>query len=282
MEFGEAESYRTLNQDVIAPRGRKSVLIEEPDITLLHMVRRHLSHCDVIEIGNREDLPNLIEQYQPVALIFDVQNDEEISGRLLLQEFPSRFDLPVIFVRLQGQLRNARALGVRNFLIKPIIREHLFEAIDHLEQVVQNILVVDDDPSLAELVSRMLEAGGGHYHPIKALGGAEALAILGRDPVDLVLLDWYMPEVTELNVLKEMMATPALADIPVIVISGKYPDTEISEDGQNLVLVRTGKSSVFETISYLDALVEILHLKGVSDVKSVRELSTAPADPPAS
>jgi CheY-like chemotaxis protein len=190
--------------------------------------------------------------------------------------------LPVIFVRLQGQLRNARALGVRNFLIKPVIREHLFEAIDNLGPVVQNVLVVDDDPSLAELVSRMLEAGGGHYRPVKALGGAEALAILRREPIDLVLLDWYMPEVAGLDVLREMMGTPSLADIPVIVISGRYPDTDTPKDGQNLILVRTGKSSVFETISYLDALVEILPLKGVTDGESFQESPAAQAGPPAS
>ena len=270
------------NQGVVASVGRKSVLIEEPDINLLHMVRRHLSHCDVIEIGNREDLPNLIEQHQPVALVVDLQDDKEISGRPQLEDFRSRLDLPVIFVRLQGQLRNARALGVRNFLIKPVIREHLFEAIENLGQVVQNVLVVDDDPSLAELVRRMLEAGGGHYRPVKALGGAEALAILRRDPIDLVLLDWYMPEVTGLDVLREMMGTPGLADIPVIVISGRYPNTDIPKDGQNLILVRTGKSSVFETISYLDALVEILPLQGVTDVKPVPELPAVQADPPAS
>ena len=262
--------------------GRKSVLIEEPDITLAHMVRRHLSHCDVIEIGNRENLPNLIEQYQPVALIFDLQGDEETSSRLALQESLSRFGLPIIFVQLQGQLRNARALGVQNFLIKPVIREHLFEAIDNLKQVVQNVLVVDDDPSLAELVSRMLEASGGHYHPVKALGGSDALTILRRQPIDLVLLDWYMPEVTGLDVLKEMLRTPGLADIPVIVISGRYPDADIPKDGQNLILIQTGKTSVFESISYLDALVEMLPLKGITDVRSVQESSAVQADPPAS
>ncbi|HLO17505.1 MAG TPA: ATP-binding protein [Anaerolineales bacterium] len=266
----------------VVPMGRKSVLIAEPDITLLHMVRRHLSHCDVIEIGNWENLPNLIEQYQPVALIIDLQDDQEISGRQPLQELPSGLDLPVIFVRLQGQLRNARALGVRNFLIKPVIREHLFEAIESLGRVVHNILVVDDDPSLVELVSRMLEAGGGHYHPIKALGGAEALAMLRRDSIDLVLLDWYMPEVAGLDVLREMKGTPGLADIPVIVISGRYPDTDIPKDGQNLILVRTGKSSVFETIDYLDALMDVLPMKGVTAAESVPESSTAQDGPPAS
>lgn len=277
-----SEALSQSNQGVVVPMGRKSVLIEEPDITLLHMVRRHLSHCDVIEIGNRENLSNLIEQYQPVALIIDVQDDEEISSRLSLQEFVASLDLPVIFVRLQGQLRNARALGVRNFLIKPVIREHLFEAIENLGQVVQNVLVVDDDPSLAELVSRMLEAGGGHYRPVKALGGAEALAILRRESIDLVLLDWYMPEVAGLDVLREMMETPGLAGIPVIVISGRYPDADVPRDGQNLILVQTGKSSVFETISYLDALVEILPLKGVTDGESAPELPAAQVGPPAS
>jgi signal transduction histidine kinase/CheY-like chemotaxis protein len=270
------------NRGLAAPMGRKSVLIEEPDITLLHMVRRHLSHCDVIEIGDRENLSNLIEQYQPVALIVDLQDDEEISSKLSPQEFPSKLDLPVIFVRLQGQLRNARALGVRNFLIKPVIREDLFEAIDNLRQVVQKVLVVDDDPSLAELVIRMLEASGGHYHPVKALGGAEALAILRREPIDLVLLDWYMPEITGLDVLREMMGTPALANIPVIVISGRYPDTDTPNDGQNLILIRTRKSSVFETISYLDLLVEILPLKGITDRGAVQESSATQAGPLAS
>ncbi len=267
------------NRSLTAPMGRRSVLIEEPDITLLHMVRRHLSHCDVIEIGNRENLPSLINQYRPAALIVDLQDDEEVSGWPSLQEFPSGLDLPVIFVRLQGQLRNARALGVRNFLIKPVIRENLFAAIDNLGQVVQNVLVVDDDPSLAELVCRMLETGGGPYRPVKALGGADALTILKRDPIDLVLLDWYMPEVTGLDVLREMMGTPSLADIPVIVISGRYPDTDTPKDGQDLILVQTGKSSVLETINYMDALVEIL---GVTDGEPVQVSPAAQVGPPAS
>jgi CheY-like chemotaxis protein len=158
----------------------------------------------------------------------------------------------------------------------------LFEAIENLGQAVHNILVVDDDPSLVELVSRMLESGGGQYHPVKALGGAEALAIIRRENIDLVLLDWYMPDVTGLELLQEMMGTPGLANIPVIVISGRYPETEISEDGQNFIHVRTGKSSVYETIGYTEALVEILALKGVTDVKSVQESLAAQAGPPAS
>jgi CheY-like chemotaxis protein len=128
----------------------------------------------------------------------------------------------------------------------------------------------------------MLEPSSNYYHPVKAFGGTEALAILRRESIDLVLLDWYMPEVGGLEVLQEMRETPNLADIPVIVISGRYPETEVPKAGQNLIVVRTGKSSVFEIIGYLEALVDILPLKGVIDVESVQESPAAPADPLAS
>ncbi len=79
-----------------------------------------------------------------------------------------------------------------------------------------------------------------------------------------------------------MKRTPDLAEIPVIVISGRYPDAETPKDGQELILIQTGKSSIFETIGYLEALVEMLPLKGVRDVESVQESPEALSGPPAS
>jgi DNA-binding response OmpR family regulator len=266
---------------VMAPSGRKIVLMVEPDTVLLHMIRRHLSHCEVIEIGLGADLQKLIEQYEPVALIIDQQADDN-SGCPPALELSIPLNLPVMVVRMQGQLGNARALGVRNFLIKPVIREQLFEAIDNLGHTVHCILIVDDDPSLVELVSRLLQAGSNEYRLLKALGGAEALAYLRYEPVDLVLLDWLMPEVNGLLVLQEMKRIPGLADIPVIVFSGEYPETIISKEGLDLRLIRSGKSSAFEMINYLEALVDVLPLQGVNDLGAARALPTTPGDPPVS
>ena len=266
---------------VMAPSGRKIVLMVEPDTVLLHMIRRHLSHCEVIEIGLGADLQKLIEQYEPVALIIDQQADDN-SGCPPALELSIPLNLPVMVVRMQGQLGNARALGVRNFLIKPVIREQLFEAIDNLGHTVHCILIVDDDPSLVELVSRLLQAGSNEYRLLKALGGAEALAYLRYEPVDLVLLDWLMPEVNGLLVLQEMKRIPGLADIPVIVFSGEYPETIISKEGLDLRLIRSGKSSAFEMINYLEALVDVLPLQGVNDLGAARAFPTTPGDPPVS
>jgi CheY-like chemotaxis protein len=253
----------------------------EPDLVLLHTVRRHLSSCEVVEVSRQADLPELIQQYRPIALIIDRQ-DEDSSGWPPAPEMPVPPDLPVMIVRLPSQLHNAQALGVRNFLIKPVTRERLFEAISDLGQTVRNVLIVDDDPSLVELVSRMLQAGGDPCRILKALGGAEALARLRREPVDLVLLDWLMPEINGLTVLQEMKGAPGLAEIPVIVISDEFPETVMSNEGLDLRLFRSGKSSVTETISYLEALVEVLPPRGLLDSKADLALPATPGDRPAS
>ena len=85
------------------------------------------------------------------------------------------------------------------------------------------VLVVDDDRINRALLSRLLEHEG--YRPRTAVNGREALAALGEEPFDAVLLDIVMPEVDGLEVLRTLKADPRLWHIPVIVISG-LEDTE--------------------------------------------------------
>jgi signal transduction histidine kinase/DNA-binding response OmpR family regulator len=242
------------------PSGRKTVLMVEPDPMLLNTVRRHLSQCEVVKVEHLADLPELIEKYRPTALIIDRQGADSVMPDLLSVS-P---DLPVMLVRLPGQLQNAQALGIRDFLIKPITRERLLEAIAELGQPVHSVLIVAEDPALVELVSRMLQAGG-PYRILKAWGDTEALVLLQREPVDLVLLDWLMAEATGLMVLQEIQRRPGLADIPVIVLGNEYPDTQMSEEGLDLRLVRAEKASMAEMVTYLETLVAVLPLRGLPD-----------------
>ena len=80
------------------------------------------------------------------------------------------------------------------------------------------VLVVDDDRINRALLSKLLEHEG--YRPRTAVNGREALAALGEEPFDAVLLDIVMPEVDGLEVLRTLKADARLWHIPVIVISG--------------------------------------------------------------
>ncbi len=258
------------------PPGRKTVLIVEPDSMLLNTVRRHLSPCEVIEVKRTASLPELIERYRPAALIVD-RPDAESSE----QGLPVPPDLPVITVQLPGQLLEARRLGVRDFLLKPFTRQRLFEAIDGLGHPVRSVLVVDEDPALVDLVSRMLQAGGS-FCISKAWSGGEALAHMRREPMDLVLLDWLKTGATGLTVVEEMRKSPGLADIPVIMLGNESPILNRSAEGLDLRLLRAEQASVAEVVNYLEILVGALPMRGLPDLEDVPPEPATPTVPPAS
>jgi CheY-like chemotaxis protein/tRNA A-37 threonylcarbamoyl transferase component Bud32 len=82
---------------------------------------------------------------------------------------------------------------------------------------IAHILVVDDEHSNRELLRRRLERDG--YAVLLAASGEEALAIVRREEIDLVMLDMLMPGMDGLAVLERVKADPMTRDLPVIVIS---------------------------------------------------------------
>jgi two-component system cell cycle response regulator len=80
-----------------------------------------------------------------------------------------------------------------------------------------SVLVVDDDPVNRMLLSRSLEQQG---HRVRlAEDGRRALAAMGAEPFDLVLLDVLMPELDGYEVLARLKQDPRLRHVPVIMVS---------------------------------------------------------------
>lgn len=83
------------------------------------------------------------------------------------------------------------------------------------------ILVVEDDPDIADLLCGMLEECG--FQTIQARTVAAARTALAQEFVDLVTLDLIMPDANGSVLLDEMACSAKLENIPVLVISG-YAD----------------------------------------------------------
>ncbi len=79
------------------------------------------------------------------------------------------------------------------------------------------ILVVDDDPTSLAALSALLAGDG--YRISVARGGREALLRIARDRPDCVVLDYAMPEMTGLEVLRSLRASGD--QIPVLMLSAK-------------------------------------------------------------
>jgi class 3 adenylate cyclase/CheY-like chemotaxis protein len=80
------------------------------------------------------------------------------------------------------------------------------------------ILVVDDNEDNRFTLSMRLEASG-YSNLAMAANGREALDVMRREPVDLVLLDIMMPELDGYGVLEAMQADTELQALPVLVVS---------------------------------------------------------------
>ena len=79
------------------------------------------------------------------------------------------------------------------------------------------VLVVDDDPGNRAVLERRLVREG--HAVTQAEHGEAALALVAKEPFDLVLLDVLMPGIDGLDVLERLKGDAATRDIPVIMIS---------------------------------------------------------------
>lgn len=81
------------------------------------------------------------------------------------------------------------------------------------------VLVVDDQEPNRNLIYRQLSRKG--FRPELAVGGAEALKMMGQKKYDLVLLDMMMPGVDGIDVLKDIRSKHDPISLPVIMVSAR-------------------------------------------------------------
>ena len=82
---------------------------------------------------------------------------------------------------------------------------------------MQTILVVDDEQSIVEVLTDVLEYAG--YRVLSAANGQAALTCLEQTPVDLVLSDVMMPQMDGRTLCQRIQTNPAHRRLPVILMS---------------------------------------------------------------
>jgi DNA-binding response OmpR family regulator len=85
--------------------------------------------------------------------------------------------------------------------------------------MTERILVVDDSPTIRKVVSAILERGG--YTYTTACDGLDALDVLSRESVDLVLLDFVMPRMNGFQFCREIRQRKRNSDLPIVLMSAK-------------------------------------------------------------
>lgn len=81
------------------------------------------------------------------------------------------------------------------------------------------VLFADDDPILREFAQVHLATAEGAV--LTAADGMEALEVLDREPVDVLLLDLQMPRLDGFDVLRRLRADGRFTRLPVVVVTGR-------------------------------------------------------------
>ena len=89
---------------------------------------------------------------------------------------------------------------------------------------MQSILVVDDDADVREIVAFKLGRLG--YEVITAADGAAGLEAVAQLRPDLVLLDWALPELSGIEVCRQIRDGSDHADVPVILLSARTREAD--------------------------------------------------------
>jgi len=92
--------------------------------------------------------------------------------------------------------------------------------------MAKTILIIEDDKFLRELIIQKLLKE--NFEVSEAIDGEEGIKKIKEEKPDLILLDLILPGIDGFEVLSRMKEDPALASIPVIILSnlGQKEDVE--------------------------------------------------------
>jgi CheY-like chemotaxis protein len=224
--------------------GPFTVLIIDDDPMVQHLLRGHLESEEfrvVSAVDGVEGL-TLARETRPTVIILDIHLPR-LDGWTVLAELKgdaALASIPVIMMSVEEQRARGFSFGACEYLVKPVEPDRLVTVVKRaLLPSDGDVLVVDDDESTRELVSRHLRRAG--YSTVEARDGEEALLRSRVISPGLVILDLLMPGVDGFEVLRTMRSEGMRT--PVVVLTGKTlaaDEERILRDGLARVVQKGG------------------------------------------
>jgi signal transduction histidine kinase/DNA-binding response OmpR family regulator len=210
-----------------------------------------------------EEALTLARQHQPQVITLDVFLPTIDGWDVLrvLRTDPATANIPVVMITMSSDRRTAFALGAVEHLVKPIDRERLVGALRRLgftTKVTQrtiHILAVDDDPEQLELVRATLQPHG--FQIRTELTGRAGLAAALSEPVDLLLLDLVMPDISGIEVIESLRRSVTGKAIPIILITGHdiAADERLRLKGEVEAILAKGEVNTKQLLEHINSVL---------------------------
>jgi PAS domain S-box-containing protein len=141
----------------------------------------------------------------------------------LLKSNPLTANIPVVMVSISSERARAFSLGAIEHLVKPVAREELLEALARRSFTTRtktapiHVLAIDDDVHQLDLFRAALEPQG--FRVRTESSGRSGIEAAATGPVDLVLLDLVMPDVSGVEVVATLRANPKTRAVPILLVT---------------------------------------------------------------
>ena len=203
-----------------------SVLVVEDDRRSADLMRVYLDGAGytVSITGDGLEGLEMVRRLSPRAVILDILLPGLSGWDLLtrLKADPATAAIPVVIASMLDERGAGFALGASEYLVKPIDREALLDALGRCvapPKGKRTVVVIDDDPLDLELVEAVLAPVG--WTVLCATGGEEGVELVRRERPSVVLLDLLMPDVNGFEVVERLRADPSVVDVPIVVLTSK-------------------------------------------------------------
>ncbi len=225
----------------------RSILVVEDDESFARILYDLVHELDFLCLiaSTAEEAMEVVKQYLPSAVILDVGLPDH-SGLAVLDQMKRNTrtrHIPVHVVSAGDHAQTAFSLGAIGYMIKPVKREEIMDALKQLEskfeQHMRRVLIVEDDPvqrdSVAKLISTL------DAETVEAGSASECLERLKETTFDCMVLDLTLPDATGYSLLETLSREDAYSFPPVIVYTGR----DLSSD-EELKLRRYSKSIIIK------------------------------------
>ena len=205
--------------------GRPSLVVIDDDPNVLDLMSRFLTKegFDVHTANNGRDGLELAKTKHPVAITTDVMMPGMDGWSVInaLKADPATAHIPIILVTITDSREMGVALGVFDYLAKPVDWTRLRGTLDRLNLGAQarTVLIVEDDEAARDQLQRTMVKQG--WKVLLAGDGVAALEALRETEPSLVLLDLMMPRMDGFEFLDHFRRDARYVHTPVIVVTAK-------------------------------------------------------------
>ena len=202
-----------------------TVLVIDDDPAVHDLMRRSLEKDGFrVEVAaDGQTGVELAKQLKPAVITLDVMMPHLDGWAVLaaLKADPATADIPVIMLTIVDDKQMGFALGAADYFTKPIDFQRLHQVLEKYRKPAgqQTVLVIEDDPSMREMLQRTLAKEG--WQVAEAQNGRVALEKLNGFVPALILLDLMMPEMDGFEFMDALRRRKDIQRIPVIVITAK-------------------------------------------------------------